>query len=143
MLSVRGPGGYWFVFWTEPGWRTAYVVVSFVLFGWVLACLVWSLAGRPAGAARGAVCLGVVGATLLAVGAARRSGRPRGRDDQAWNDQLALLPWGMSRILGITVYLGHPDGAAVVPRRCSARCSTVGALAVGLPRRRATAPAAP
>ena len=25
-----------------------------------------------------------------------------------WNDQLALLPWGLSRILGITVYLGIP-----------------------------------
>ncbi|GAB3959562.1 hypothetical protein GCM10027614_79300 [Micromonospora vulcania] len=25
-----------------------------------------------------------------------------------WNDQLALLPWGLSRILGITVYLGVP-----------------------------------
>jgi hypothetical protein len=25
-----------------------------------------------------------------------------------WNDQLALLPWGLHRILGITVYLGIP-----------------------------------
>jgi hypothetical protein len=25
-----------------------------------------------------------------------------------WNDQMALLPWGLSRILGITVYLGIP-----------------------------------
>jgi hypothetical protein len=25
-----------------------------------------------------------------------------------WNDQLTLLPWGLSRILGITVYLGIP-----------------------------------
>ncbi|MET8834154.1 hypothetical protein ABZV78_09585 [Micromonospora sp. NPDC004540] len=27
-----------------------------------------------------------------------------------WNDHLALLPWGLSRILGITVYLGIPTG---------------------------------
>ncbi|CNF12391.1 Uncharacterised protein [Mycobacterium tuberculosis] len=25
-----------------------------------------------------------------------------------WNDQMALLPWGLSRILGITTYLGIP-----------------------------------
>ncbi|MER6592177.1 hypothetical protein ABT214_10045 [Micromonospora purpureochromogenes] len=27
-----------------------------------------------------------------------------------WNDQMALLPWGLSRILGITVHLGIPAG---------------------------------
>lgn len=26
-----------------------------------------------------------------------------------WNDQMALLPWGLSRILGITAYLGIPQ----------------------------------
>ncbi|MFC7485106.1 hypothetical protein ACFQX7_40615 [Luedemannella flava] len=31
-----------------------------------------------------------------------------------WNDQLALLPWGLSRILGITVHLG-------ILRRCRRR----------------------
>ncbi|QFG22816.1 hypothetical protein [Actinomadura sp. WMMB 499] len=27
----------------------------------------------------------------------------------AWNDQMALLPWGLSRILGITTHLGVPE----------------------------------
>ena len=107
VLSVRGPGGYWFVFWTEPGWRTAYVVVSFALVGWVLACLVWSAAallGRRQAAALG---IGVVGATLLAVGSLLEA---IGLEDAltVWNDQLALLPWGLSRILGITTHLGIP-----------------------------------
>jgi hypothetical protein len=107
VLAIRGPGGYWFVFWAEPGWRTAYVVVSFALFGWVLACLVWSLAGTVGGRRAAAACLGVVGATLLAVGALLAS---IGLEDAltTWNDQLALLPWGLSRILGITVYLEIP-----------------------------------
>ena len=30
----------------------------------------------------------------------------------AWNDQMALLPWGLSRILGITVYLDVPADTA-------------------------------
>jgi hypothetical protein len=34
-----------------------------------------------------------------------------------WNDQLALLPWGLSRILGITVHLEIP---AVLPAAVTA-----------------------
>jgi hypothetical protein len=32
----------------------------------------------------------------------------------SWNDQLALLPWGLSRILGITVYLEIPASLPIV-----------------------------
>lgn len=107
VLAVRGPGGYWFGFWAEPTARTAYVVVSFVLFGWVLACLVWALAGEAGRRRASASLLGVAGATLLAVGLLLAA---VGLEDAmtVWNDQLALLPWGLSRILGITVYLGIP-----------------------------------
>ena len=34
-LSVTGPGGYWFSFWTEPTRRTVYIAVAFALFAWV------------------------------------------------------------------------------------------------------------
>ncbi len=107
VLAVRGPGGYWFAFWTEPGRRSAYVIVSFVLLGWVLACLVWSLAGLVGLRRASAAGLGVVGATLVGVGGLLVA---IGLEDALtiWNDQLALLPWGLSRILGITVYLGIP-----------------------------------
>ena len=141
VLSVRGPGGYWFTFWAEPGWRSAYIVVSFVLFAWVLACLVWSLAATVGRRRATAGCLGVAGATLVAVGGLLAA---VGLEDAmtTWNDQLALLPWGLSRILGITVYLGIPTslpwyvlGAGVV--------LAGGALAIGLPRPRAKAPVAP
>jgi len=31
-----------------------------------------------------------------------------------WNDELAVLPWGLSRILGITVYLGIPSSLPLI-----------------------------
>ncbi len=107
VLAPRGPGGYWFGFWTDPAARTAYVVVSFALFGWVLVATAWSL--RPElGRAGGAwTAVAVVGTALLAIGSLVGAiGTERALT--VWNDQLALLPWGLSRILGITVYLGIP-----------------------------------
>src|SRR6185312_9192786 len=44
-----------------------------------------------------------------------------------WNDQMALLPWGLSRILGITVYLGLPSGLATW-----AALAGVATIAVGI-----------
>ena len=32
-----------------------------------------------------------------------------------WNDQMALLPWGMARILGITTFLGIPTDLPTSP----------------------------
>jgi len=58
------------------------------------------------------------------------------RAPSIWNDQMALLPWGLSRILGITVYLGIPTylpGAALV---AGAVLAISGSL-LTLPRRRA------
>ena len=46
VLAVRGPGGYWFAFWTEPAQRSVYVVVSFVLLGWVVGAGAWALAAQ-------------------------------------------------------------------------------------------------
>ena len=37
----------------------------------------------------------------------------------AWNDEMGLLPWGLARILGITVYLEIPADTARGPP-CSA-----------------------
>ena len=107
VLSPRGPGGYWFGFWTDPAGRTAYVVASFALFAWVLVAAAWAL--RPELGRAGAVCtaLAAAGTTLLAAGSLVGA---IGTETAltVWNDQLALLPWGLSRILGITVYLGIP-----------------------------------
>jgi len=131
VLAVRGPGGYWFAFWTEPGVRSAYVVLSVVLVGWVLACLVWSL-GSWSGRRRAvAVVVGTCGAVVLALGSLLVV---VGLEDAltVWNDQLALLPWGMARILGITTFLGIP---AALPwwLLVAGALLVVGALVLGLP----------
>ncbi|MGB0101013.1 MAG: hypothetical protein WBP61_12110 [Nocardioides sp.] len=134
VLSIRGPGGYWFMFWAEPGWRTAYVVVSFMLFGWVLACLIWSLAGAIGHRRSTAVAVGVVGAVLLAIGVLLETVGLE-RSLSTWNDQLSLLPWGLARILGLAVYLGIP---AALPWYVigAGTVLVLGALALGLPGRR-------
>ena len=107
VLAPTGPGGYWFGFWTDPSRRSIYVTIAFALLVWLVVAAAWTLAvqlgGRRAtgvalagaGAAVGgiAVFVGIVGAeTALTV----------------WNDQMGLLPWGLSRILGITTYLDIP-----------------------------------
>ena len=107
VLAVRGPGGYWFAFWTEPAQRTGYVIASFTLFGWVLVAAAWALAPSLGRRSAIAVALGIIGLAKVAVGALLAV---VGLEDAltVWNDQLALLPWGLSRILGITTHLGIP-----------------------------------
>src|SRR6478609_2808701 len=135
VLAWRGPGGYWFSFWAEPRVRTAYVVVAFVLAGWVLAALLWSLAAQAGRRRATALVIGTVGVVLLALGGLLTT---VGLEDAltVWNDQLALLPWGMARILGITTFLGIPTALPTWLATAGAGV-VVAAIAVGLPRRRA------
>jgi hypothetical protein len=108
-LSGRGPGGYWFAFWTEPATRTAYVTVAFALF-LALFVTVHSVLRTAYGLTRrtatgrvlvaAGVPLAVLGGLVALLGLEPAM--------TLWNDQLALLPWGLSRILGITVYLEIP-----------------------------------
>ncbi|RAO50090.1 Alpha-glucuronidase [Micromonospora saelicesensis] len=108
-LAGRGPGGYWFAFWTAPSLRTAYVTVAFAAFCWLFVVVAVVLRDRYGLRRRSAVGLtltaagvplGVLSALVSVVGLERAL--------TVWNDQLALLPWGLSRILGITVHLGIP-----------------------------------
>jgi hypothetical protein len=106
-LAWRGPGGYWYAFWTQPHARSVYVTVAFAAFLWVpvaaylaLRSLGARFTAEPVLAAAGAP-LALFGATVWAAGLERSL--------SVWNDQMALLPWGLHRILGITVYLGIPS----------------------------------
>ncbi|WP_192580130.1 hypothetical protein [Micromonospora sp. ALFpr18c] len=108
-LAGRGPGGYWFAFWTAPGLRAAYVTVAFAAFCWLFVVVAVVLRDRYGLRRASAVALtltavgvplGVLSALVSIVGLERAL--------TVWNDQLALLPWGRSRILGITVHLGIP-----------------------------------
>jgi len=108
-LVNRGPGRYWYDFWTAPGLRGLYVTVAFAAFGWVFVVAfvvlrdAYGVRRRPAYGkilAGVGVPLAVAGTGIALIGAERAV--------TIWNDQMALLPWGLSRILGITTYLGIP-----------------------------------
>jgi hypothetical protein len=107
-LSFTGPGGYWFAFWTDPARRSVYIVLAVALFLWVFVAAGWSLATQLGARRATGTVLAAVGAGLavpaIAIGVIGL--------EQAltvWNDQVGLLPWGLSRILGITTYLGIPE----------------------------------
>jgi hypothetical protein len=108
-LVQRGPGRYWFNFWTAPGPRTLYITVAFAAFAWLFVVVGTVLRQRY-----GLLRRMAVGRTMLAGGltlAVLAGGVAVIGLEKAltvWNDQMALLPWGLSRILGITVYLGIP-----------------------------------
>ncbi|MCG5468310.1 hypothetical protein LADH09A_002170 [Micromonospora sp. LAH09] len=138
-LAGRGPGGYWFAFWTAPNLRAAYVTVGFAAFCWLFVAVAVVLRDRYGLRRRSAVGLtltaagvplGVLSALVAAVGLERAL--------TVWNDQLALLPWGLSRILGITVHLGVP---AQLPAYTAAAGIAVAAagLLLSLGRRRQSA----
>ena len=110
-LAVTGPGGYWFAFWTEPTRRTVYIAVAFALFVWLFVAAGWAL-GSQIGARRatGTVLAGIgaglaVPAFVVAVVGLEAA-------LTVWNDEMGLLPWGLARILGITVYLDIPEATA-------------------------------
>lgn len=132
-LSFTGPGGYWFSFWTDPVRRTLYITLAFALFLWAFIAAAWALAptvGRRR--ATGAVLAGT--GSALAMPALLIDARGLERALTIWNDQLGLLPWGLSRILGITVHVGIPTDAALIAGAVGAAIAIAG-LALSLPRR--------
>jgi hypothetical protein len=108
-LITRGPGGYWFAFWTDPVRRSVYICIAFAAFAWLFVAVATVLRDRYSLPRRRAtaVVLAAIGVTLVLLGGLIAVlGLERALT--IWNDQMALLPWGLSRILGITVYLGSP-----------------------------------
>ena len=108
-LVNRGPGHYWMNFWIHPLLRSAYVTVAFAAFGWVFLAAWFVLRDRYRLAVRGALgrLLPAIGAPLAVLGTLIAViGLERALT--WWDDQMNLLPWGLHRILGITVYLGIP-----------------------------------
>ena len=133
-MSSTGPGGYWYAFWTEPGRRTVYVTVAVALFLWLLVAAAWALSVTRGRRRAAGTVLAAVGAGL-AVPAAVVGVVGLERALTAWNDEVGLLPWGLSRILGITVYLGIPADTAWWAAGVGALLLVVG-LALALPGRR-------
>jgi hypothetical protein len=140
VLSVRGPGHYWLRFWTAPTGRSVYVTVAFAAFLWLFVVTALVLRGcyalsrrRALGATAAAtgVPLALIGGLVAAVGLERAL--------TVWNDQMTLLPWGLSRILGITVHLGIPTALPLVAAVIGLALVAVGA-GTRLERRRPDRP---
>lgn len=137
VLVPTGPGGYWFGFWTDSVARSLYSTVAFALFAWVLVAAAWAMTSQL-GARRAVAAVVVAAGTALASVAALVGAVGLERALTAWNDQMALLPWGLSRILGITVYLDLPAETAWWVAAGGGVVVLAG-LALGAPRRRTSA----
>ncbi|MFL6177242.1 MAG: hypothetical protein ACJ715_11375 [Ornithinibacter sp.] len=133
-MSWTGPGGYWYGFWTDPGKRTVYVTLAVAAFLWLLVAAGWALSVTRGRRRAAGTVLAAVGAGL-AVPASVVGLVGLERALTAWNDQVGLLPWGLSRILGITVYLGIPGDAAWWVAGFGAVLLGAG-LVLAIPRRR-------
>jgi hypothetical protein len=130
-LSVTGPGGYWFSFWTEPMRRTVYIAIAFALFVWLFVAAGWALASQIGGRrATGTVLAGIGAGLAVPAGVVALVGLETALT--IWNDEMGLLPWGLARILGITVYLDIPDAAAWVAAGVGLAVALVGVL-IALP----------
>lgn len=133
VLAPTGPGGYWFHFWTDPAGRSVYVTLAFALFLWFVVAGGWALAALLGVRRAWGFALAGVGLVLAAIGAfVGAVGLERALT--VWNDQLGLLPWGLARILGITVYLDIPASSAWYAAALGA-VLLVGGAALALVRR--------
>lgn len=134
-LAPSGPGGYWFGFWTDPVRRTVYITVAFALFIWVLVAAGWSLSGQLGVRRAWGVVLAGVGTVLAVIGTCIGIVGLEAALT-VWNDQMGLLPWGLARILGITVYLDIPVDTAWFAALAGAVLLVVGVLMARRKRRR-------
>ncbi|MFC5381872.1 hypothetical protein [Aquipuribacter nitratireducens] len=125
-VAWRGPVGAWTGFWLDPTARSAYVVALVVVLVWVL--LAPALAATTGRWGAGAVAAAAAGGLLVWPGLLGvLAGTERALT--ALNDELQVVPAGLSRILGITVHLGIPTA---LPVAVLAAGTVLLAVAVGL-----------
>ena len=109
VVVVRGPLLYWYRFWTDEQFRDIYVTLSFAAFLWLFwVVYVLMRSSYECGRLRalGRVLVAVAVPVVVLGGLMQWSGLEAALT--TFNDQMALLPLGLSRILGITVHLGIP-----------------------------------
>lgn len=140
MTIARGPLGYWYRMWTDEQWRTIYTTIAVALFLWTFVAtflVLRSAYGLSRPRALGMVLVGVAAPMLALGGLMAASGLESALT--TFNDQMALLPLGLSRILGITTHLGIPTD---IPMYLLAIGVVLGLMGLALalwPRRRAVA----
>ncbi|MCR2809011.1 MULTISPECIES: hypothetical protein [unclassified Microbacterium] len=142
-LSVDGPGGHWVAYWTDSPRSTVYIAIAFALFVWSFIAAGWALAGQIGRRrATGTILAGIGAAVFLAAVVVASTGAQAMLT--AWNDELRLLPSGVARILGITVYSEIPAAAVWWAVGAGLLVTVVGVvLALPYRRRDRDAPASP
>lgn len=116
VAAIRGPGLFWYWFWTSPEFRTGFTVVAVMLLLWSLygawATVCDHHVGRDRHVWAFAGVLLACGAVLVAVGAVPAAA---GLETMltGFNNEMAILPLGLSMILGITTHLGIPTNLPV------------------------------
>ncbi len=107
-LSIRGPDAFWYRFWTAPDYRMAYLATAAASSLWMgftvaAASRASGLKGRQG---VGSLITGVGAALVFTAVAAQAVGLEAALT--AFNDEMAILPMGLSRILGISTHLNIP-----------------------------------
>jgi hypothetical protein len=137
VVSLRGPGGFWYQFWTDATWRTAFVTLNVAAIGWLLAVLYGAQRCQLGLSVAGAIgrIMVAIGATLALLGLVPAIFGLE-RMLTAINDEMVVLPPGLSRILGITVHLDIPQELPMVMVVAGGVMMLVGVMLISLARLR-------
>ncbi|MDX1613377.1 MAG: hypothetical protein R3300_03645 [Candidatus Promineifilaceae bacterium] len=140
VVGVRGPGYLWLRFWTSTAFRYLYLTLTVATTLWLIFALVAAQRrayDRSLPAALGALLL-AYGLPLALVGAIVDVW---GLDPAltAFNDQMAILPLGLSRILGITTHLDIPGDLALFAAAGGGLLAVLGLAGLWLASRRSAA----
>jgi len=109
IVAIRGPNYFWYLFWTSDPFKTIFLSLLIMLLFrkfqvYLILCRKWSQEGGAALRALVFIMLGVqillLGVALLVFGLEASL--------TAINNELLVLPAGLSKIMGITTHLGIP-----------------------------------
>jgi hypothetical protein len=112
--GIRGPGLLWYYFWTSETFRMVMTLISALLLLWVYV-VQYAVARKvflQTRTAAIATLLIVQGTQLILLGGLTHWATLE-RSLTAVNDELAILPGGLSRIMGITTHLDIPTDIPV------------------------------
>lgn len=142
VVAVRGPGLFWYGFWTNPAFRTGFVVLNAAALVWMFFVLyaVQRVQLRLTVLRASGNLVLAVGAVLFVLGVVPAVFGLE-RTITALNDEMAILPLGLSRILGITTHLGIPASLPGITMMAGTMLMLVGALwlvSAGMVARRRT-----
>ena len=132
-VAVRLPGFFWLNFWTNAAVRTLFVTLNVAAIVWmffVLYAVQRAALDRSVPQTLGNLSL-AVGTVFLVMGLVPA---PAGLENTltAINDEMAVLPLGLSRILGITTHLGIPQELPVYLMAAGAVFMALGGLLLGV-----------